>query len=135
MQVISKSLAQTKNIAMQYAATLKAGDIVLLTGDLGAGKTEFTKGVVNYFCRGAQVTSPTFNIVNQYNCGNQVIYHFDFYRINSPDELVAIGIEEYLYSGAICIIEWPERAPELLQNLQVKNVKINKDRNMRIINF
>lgn len=135
MQEVSKSLAQTKKIAMQYAATLKAGDIVLLTGDLGAGKTEFTKGVVEFFSKGAKVTSPTFNIVNQYNCPSQVIYHFDFYRINSEDELYAIGIEEYLYSGAICIIEWPERAPELLKNLQVKNVKINKDGNLRIINF
>ncbi len=134
MEYFSSSAQKTKEIAKQFAATLHAGDIVELRGDLGAGKTEFAKGVVEYFGGGTAV-SPTFNIVNEYKCKNITIYHFDFYRIKDISELIAIGIEEYLFSGAICLIEWPERAEELLDGLNIKTVLITKTENGRKIDF
>lgn len=133
MEYISKNLKQTTKIAKEYAKTLKAGDIVLLNGDLGAGKTMFTKGIVEYLSNGNDdAISPTFTIVNEYNC-HPPVYHFDFYRIKSEDELFAIGIEEYLFSNGICIIEWPERAPNLLRNIKSKKVEIIKENDYRII--
>lgn len=134
MEYISKDLSQTTKIAKEYAKTLEKGDIVLLNGDLGAGKTMFTKGIVEYFSNGNDIAiSPTFTIVNEYNNCQPPIFHFDFYRIKSEEELFAIGIEEYLFSNGICIIEWPERAPNLLQNIKSKKVEIIKENNYRII--
>ncbi len=133
MEYLSKSQNDTIKIAKLYAKTLKSGDIVLLKGDLGAGKTVFTKGIVEHFSKGKEdAVSPTFTIVNQYNT-DPTLYHFDFYRINSEDELIAIGIEEYLYSDAICIIEWPERAPNILRSVITKTVDITKQGGNRII--
>lgn len=133
MEYISKSEKDTLNFAYNYAKTLKSGDIVLLDGDLGAGKTVFTKGIVNYFSARQEVAvSPTFTIVNEYNTSPKV-YHFDFYRIKSEDELIAIGIEEYLYGGGICIIEWPERAPNILSGVNTKTIKILKNGEERVI--
>lgn len=133
MEYISKNLKQTTKIAKEYAKTLKPGDVILLDGDLGAGKTMFTKGIVEYFSQGKDsAISPTFTIVNEYNC-HPPIFHFDFYRIKSEDELFAIGIEEYLFLNGICIIEWPERAPSLLKNINSKKVEIIKEKDYRII--
>ena len=135
MKYISNNFTDTNNFAKEYAKTLKSGDVVLLDGDLGAGKTVFTKGIVEYFSNGTQVAvSPTFTIVNEYPCKTPV-YHFDFYRIKTEDELIAIGIEEYLYGGGICIIEWPERAPNILADINCKKVKIIKDNEKRIIEY
>lgn len=135
MKYISKSLQDTINFAKDYAKNLNPGDVVVLYGDLGAGKTAFTKGIVEYFSNGQEVAvSPTFTIVNQYNCSPPV-YHFDFYRINSEDELFAIGIEEYLYGNGICVIEWPERAPNILADINYKIVTIKKHNNKREIEY
>ena len=126
IKLISNNEIETKKIAKEYALKLDAGSIVLLEGDLGAGKTAFVKGVVESFGGNAnEVTSPTFTIVNQYSYGEKVIYHFDLYRIESVDELYNIGIEEYFYSGAICFVEWPERAPELFDDT-CKKIEILK---------
>lgn len=135
MKYISNNYSDTINFAKQFAKTLKAGDVVLLDGDLGAGKTVFTKGIVEYFSNGAEVAvSPTFTIVNEYAC-TPPVYHFDFYRIKSEDELYAIGIEEYLYGEGVCIVEWPERAPNVLAEINCKKVKIIKDNNKRVIEY
>ena len=131
---ISNNELETRKIAREYAQNLDKGSIILLKGDLGAGKTAFVKGVVEAFNGNTnQVTSPTFTIVNQYNLQEATVFHFDLYRIKSVDELYGIGIEEYFYSGAICFIEWPERAPELFDK-SVKTVEILKiDDNKREI--
>ena len=135
MEYITRNEDQTQKIAYEFAKTLNRGDVVILRGDLGAGKTVFTKGIVEYFSNGTQVAvSPTFTIVNEYPCKTPV-YHFDFYRIKTEDELIAIGIEEYLYGGGICIIEWPERAPNILADINCKKVKIIKDNEKRIIEY
>lgn len=133
MKYVSKSPKQTNELAAEFAKSLHAGDVIILQGDLGAGKTEFVKGVVNYFDKSATAISPTFTIVNEYSCAGKMIYHFDFYRIKSEDELYAIGIEEYLFGDAICFIEWPERAPNLLSQINYKTIKIEKNGNDRII--
>ena len=109
-EFISNSAEETLAIASNFAKTLSRGDIVLLDGDLGAGKTVFVKGVANAFSNGKVVAvSPTFVIVNVYDTDPE-IYHFDLYRINDVSELDAIGAEEYFYGGGICFVEWPERA-------------------------
>ena len=136
-EFISKSQEQTMEIAKDFAKSLSVGDIVLLNGDLGAGKTVFVKGVTNYFSSGKAVAvSPTFLIVNVYET-TPTIYHFDLYRIEDMSELDAIGAEEYLFGDGISFVEWPERAngyfPSSSKKIEIK--KINKnERLIRIEN-
>lgn len=119
-EFISKSESDTLEFARRFATKLKPGDIVLLGGDLGAGKTVFTKGIVGALSHGKEVAvSPTFVIVNTYKT-TPVVNHFDLYRIEDVSELEAIGIEEYLYSDGICIVEWAERASELFPSYAIE---------------
>ena len=119
-EFISNSSAETLEIASNFAKTLSRGDIVLLDGDLGAGKTVFVKGVVNAFSNGKVIAvSPTFVIVNVYETDPE-IYHFDLYRINDVSELDAIGAEEYFYGDGISFVEWPERAKGMFPSSAIK---------------
>lgn len=102
---ISDSLEETEKIAEDFAKTLKSGDIVLLSGDLGAGKTQFTKGVAKGLGINDTIPSPTFTIMNSYE---NRLFHFDLYRLHSFEELMNVGAEEFLYSNGISILEWPE---------------------------
>ncbi len=102
---ISNSLEETEKIAEDFAKTLKSGDIVLLSGDLGAGKTQFTKGVAKGLGINDTIPSPTFTIMNSYE---NRLFHFDLYRLHSFEELINVGAEEFLYSNGISILEWPE---------------------------
>lgn len=130
-ELISKSVKETYKIAKDIAKNLKAGDIILLRGDLGAGKTHFVKGIVNALGGDdVAVTSPTFTIINEYKTKTLNIYHFDLYRIENFNELFNIGYEEYFYGSGVCFVEWPERAEELFSNN--KTIKILKiDENSR----
>ena len=121
---ISNSYLDTVKIAKEFSKSVNSGDIILLKGDLGAGKTAFVKAFVkNFDVSDNIVTSPTFTIVNEYNIKDKRIYHFDLYRIKDVSELYNIGIEEYLYSDAICFVEWPERAIELFnKNVIIVNI-------------
>ena len=121
--IITKSEKETNKVAANFAKTCKKGDIVLLFGDLGAGKTVFSKGFVSAFSKSA-VTSPTFTIINTYE-GKIPVYHFDLYRIEDEGELDLIGILDYLYGDGICLIEWPERAPNAFPK-NSKKVEIKK---------
>lgn len=129
----SCSNVETIEIAKKFAKTLNPGDVVLLDGDLGAGKTVFSKGIVSELSDGREIAiSPTFVIVNEYKT-NPIVYHFDLYRVSDESELYAIGIEEYLYSDAICLVEWPSRAMGIFSQKTI-NVKILKiDDEKRII--
>lgn len=110
----SDSEEDTIRFARSWAAGLKPGDVVALQGDLGAGKTHFVKGVAQALeIKKHNVQSPTFSLINEYG-GNPPLYHFDCYRMESVREALEIGIEEYLYGGGVCIIEWPERVQPLL---------------------
>ncbi len=104
---ISNSENDTMKFANLLASKLKIGDTIVLSGDLGSGKTKFTEGFLSYFGLSEEISSPTFTIVNEY-CKNGInIYHFDVYRLSSSDEFYAIGGDQYFDNG-ICIIEWGE---------------------------
>ena len=104
---ISKSEADTIAFAKEFAKTLNKDDIIVLCGDLGAGKTKFTQGILEFFGLGDDISSPTFTIVNEYKNDEISIYHFDVYRLNNEDDFYDIGGDEYLGNG-LCIIEWGE---------------------------
>lgn len=125
----SKSNEETQKIASEFAKSLKPSDIVLLDGDLGAGKTVFCKGIVSSLSNGTEIAvSPTFVILNIYNT-TPPVYHFDLYRIGDISELDAIGAEEYFYGNGISLIEWPSRALQMFPNSSIKVTieKINDD--------
>ncbi|MBC8535231.1 tRNA (adenosine(37)-N6)-threonylcarbamoyltransferase complex ATPase subunit type 1 TsaE [Feifania hominis] len=109
----TESREQTVAAGRDFARVLRRGDIVAFSGDLGAGKTAFCEGIASLLCPGAEVSSPTFVIVQEYE-GNIPIFHFDLYRIGSFDELYNIGFFDYLERGGVCLIEWSENIPELL---------------------
>ncbi len=132
-KIISKNIDDTMNIAQKLAKHLKCSDIIVLTGNLGTGKTYFTKGILKHFIQIDEVSSPTFTIVNEYS-SNPIIYHFDVYRLENTDEFINIGGEEYFQNG-ICIIEWGERISDVLPKefLQIKFEMI--DENTRCLEF
>ena len=121
----SHNSSETMKFASELASTLHVGDVVVLSGELGAGKTKFTEGFLKYFGLDNQISSPTFSIVNEYKKDNIHIYHFDVYRLEDVDEFYAIGGEEYFSSG-ICIIEWGEIIEEALPNNYIK-ITFEKD--------
>ena len=129
MEFISKSEKQTQEIAFEYAKTLSKGDVILLSGDLGAGKTAFTKGVCKYFNIDG-VTSPTYAYLNVYG---DLVYHYDCYRLSCGEDAVMLGLTDYFKGDNICIIEWAENILDVLPE-QVKKVEIQKiDENTRRI--
>lgn len=93
---------------------LSAGEVVALTGDLGAGKTEFTKGLAQGLNYQEEVTSPTFALLQEYHGGRLPVFHLDFYRLESAAEVLDLGWDELLERGGVVVVEWPERFPELL---------------------
>lgn len=110
---VSHSISQTQRCGSQLAQHLVPGTVILLEGDLGAGKTTFTKGIASGLGVEGYVNSPTFTLVNEYE-GRLPVYHLDCYRLNSGQEALDFGIEEYLYGDGVTIIEWPERISEVL---------------------
>ena len=130
MKYISKSLKQTLEIGENFAKTLTAGDVVLLHGDLGAGKTAFTKGVAKGLGVLEEITSPTYAYMNDYD---GKLYHYDCYRLSSGEDAEALGLTDYFYMKGICLIEWAQNIADVLPR-NVKRVKIEKiDENTRKI--
>ena len=123
--IISSSPNNTLEYGKKLASLLKKGDIVVLCGELGAGKTKFVQGFLQHFNLQDEISSPTFNIVNEYIFENTNIYHFDVYRLEDSDEFYAIGGEEYFEKG-ICLIEWGELIEDILPENHIKIV-FNKD--------
>lgn len=101
-------------LGSEFASKARSGDVFALVGNLGAGKTHWTKGFVAAIDPTAAVTSPTFAIVNEYRGGKDAVLHFDFHRLKSADELIALGWDEYLDEGAIVICEWADLFPEIM---------------------
>ncbi len=117
---------ETLKIAQDLAMTAKRGDVFLLCGDLGAGKTVFAKGFAKGLFIKEDVTSPTFTIINEYYSGLLPLYHFDVYRISSSDEMYETGFEERFYGDGVCLIEWAELISDCLPDNAVC-ITIKKD--------
>ena len=115
--------------AQAFAKKLTAGSVVCLRGEMGAGKTVFTKGLCCALGVADYVTSPTFTVVNEYEGTKFRIFHFDMYRIEDEDELLEIGFEEYLGAGGICVIEWPQNVSNSLpkKRFEVEIIKCGND--------
>ena len=119
---ISRSAEDTKNFARDYARTLKGGDVVLLNGDMGAGKTVFAKGVAQGLGIDDEVLSPTYAYMNDY--GGK-LYHYDCYRFSSGAQAEALGLCDYFYGDGVCLIEWAENIKDVLPE-NCKTVTIEK---------
>lgn len=122
---ITNNENETIEFAYNFAKNLKKGDIIILSGELGSGKTKFVQGVLKYFNLEDEISSPTFTIVNEYIAENMNIYHFDLYRLEDIDEFYAIGGEEY-FSKGICIFEWGEILESELKDKYIK-ISYEKD--------
>ena len=131
----SHSEAETMNFAYNLASKLNIGDVIVLSGNLGSGKTKFTEGFLKFFNLDKEISSPTFTIVNEYKNNNICIYHFDVYRLEDVDEFYAIGGEDYFSSG-ICIIEWGEIIEQALPKdyIKISFEKDDSDENVRHLN-
>lgn len=133
---ISKNELDTKNFAKKFASILKPTDVVVLTGELGSGKTKFVEGFLSFFGLENEISSPTFTIVNEYKKDNINIYHFDVYRLEDSSEFYEIGGEEYFSSG-ICLIEWGEMIIDSLPKNYIHIIfqKDDNDENIRTLNI
>ena len=105
---------ETVRLGMRLAREARPGMIWCLDGDLGAGKTAFTRGIARGLGIGAPIVSPTFTILKVYEDGRLPLYHFDVYRLEGPEELEAIGYEEYFYGAGLTVVEWPSQVEELI---------------------
>src|SRR5206468_9529102 len=115
----SNSVEQTEAAARGFASRLGAGAVVALQGDLGAGKTHFTKGIVDALGSEADVTSPTFTLVHEYPGGRLPVYHFDFFRLEDAQSAMRLGLDEFFFADGVSIVEWPGRFPALLRHERV----------------
>jgi tRNA threonylcarbamoyladenosine biosynthesis protein TsaE len=111
---ISNSPAETEAIGRQVAENIGVGSVLALKGDLGSGKTLFVKGVVDGLGSSADVTSPTFTIVHEYRGGRLPLYHFDLFRVENPQALARLGLDDYFFGDGISVIEWADRFPEFV---------------------
>jgi tRNA threonylcarbamoyladenosine biosynthesis protein TsaE len=122
---ISKSSEETRAMGARWARSAFPGQIICLDGDLGAGKTVFAQGFAEGLGIKAAVTSPTFTILQIYRGGRIPLYHFDVYRIEEPEEMEAIGYEEYFFGDGICLVEWSENIEELIPP-EADRIRINR---------
>ena len=112
MLTVTNSAAETRALGEKLASRLKAGDVVVLEGELGAGKSELARGIARGLGVTETVTSPSFTILNVYESGRCPLYHFDWYRLESEVELYELGMDEYLGGDGIAVVEWAERCPD-----------------------
>ena len=115
-EYITNSAQQTEQLGEKLGQILKPGTVLAYTGDLGAGKTAFTRGLARGLEIPERITSPTFTIVNEYEGGRLPLFHFDMYRLGSSDELFDIGWEDYLVRGGVCAVEWSENVDDVLDS-------------------
>lgn len=134
INIKSTSSNQTMHIAKILAKYLSKGDTIVLTGELGSGKTKFTEGFLSFFGLEKEISSPTFNIVNEYISNSVNLYHFDVYRLSDTEEFYAIGGEEYFEKG-ICLIEWGELIEDALpfEYMHISFEKLEDEPDSRIL--
>lgn len=136
INIKSNNTSKTLRLGKSLSKLLTKGDIVVLSGELGSGKTKFVEGFLQNYGLENEISSPTFNIVNEYSSSDTSIYHFDVYRLEDSDEFYAIGGEEYFEKG-ICLIEWGELISDVLPKDYI-HITIHKDsidENSRIFEF
>ena len=111
---ISNNPAETEEIGRRFANNVDMGSVLALEGDLGSGKTQFTKGLVAGLGSSIPVTSPTFTIIHEYPGGCLPVYHFDFFRLVDQESVARLGLDDYLFGDGISVIEWADRFPEFI---------------------
>jgi tRNA threonylcarbamoyladenosine biosynthesis protein TsaE len=136
--IVSNSIEQTLQIGFTLGKLIQPGDVITLSGDLGAGKTTLTKGIAKGLGINTSVSSPTFTIIKEYTEGNLPLYHFDLYRLgeNAIDE--DLGYDDYIYGNGVCVIEWSQYIEELLPTNRLNIVVTHKDNELeqvRTLNF
>ena len=132
MEFITHSPAETEAVGEALARVLQPGTVLAYEGDLGAGKTAFTRGLARGLGSDEPVTSPTYTIVNEYLSGRLPLFHFDMYRLGSADELWDIGWEDYLERGGVCAVEWSENVAEAMENAIRIRIEKTGDESRRI---
>ena len=132
MEFITSSPGETEKVGEALAKILQPGAVIAYRGDLGAGKTAFTRGLARGLGSTEQVTSPTYTIVNEYLSGRMPLFHFDMYRLGSADELFDIGWEDYLERGGVCAVEWSENVEDALEDPIIVNIEKLGEESRRI---
>ena len=131
---VTNSPEETEELGRRLGETAEPGMVIAFTGDLGAGKTAFTRGLARGLGIRDRVTSPTFTIVNEYEGGRLPLFHFDMYRLASADELFDIGWEDYLARGGVCAVEWSENVADALEPDAIRvDIRRGAGENDRII--
>ncbi len=133
MEFITHSPAQTEQLGQKLGQSLPAGTVIAYRGDLGAGKTAFTRGLARGLGITDPVTSPTYTIVNEYTSGRLPLFHFDMYRLHSVDDLFDIGWDDYLERGGICAVEWSENVAEAMENALIVTIEKTGEESRKII--
>ena len=135
MKIKLKGLEETKDFGIKLGKLLKAGDILCLNGDLGAGKTTLSKSIGLGLAVEEYITSPTFNLINEYN-GRLTMYHFDVYRLEGVDDLYDLGFDEYFYGHGVCLIEWANKIEGIIPEERiVLDIEKGQDLDERIISI
>ena len=128
MEFITNSPEETEAVGQRLGKQLLPGTVIAYLGDLGAGKTAFTRGLARGLGAGESVTSPTYTIVNEYLSGRLPLFHFDMYRLASSDDLWDIGWEDYLERGGVCAVEWSENVADAMEDaITVRIEKLGED--------
>lgn len=128
MEYITNSPEETERVGAALGAVLTPGTILAYEGDLGAGKTAFTRGLARGLGATEQVTSPTYTIVNEYLSGRMPLFHFDMYRLSCSDDLWDIGWEDYLERGGVCAVEWSENVADAMEDAIIVRIeKLGED--------
>ena len=132
MEYITNSPSETEAVGEALGKVLRPGTVIAYRGDLGAGKTAFTRGLARGLGAAEPVTSPTYTIVNEYLSGRMPLFHFDMYRLASSDELFDIGWEDYLERGGVCAVEWSENVDDAMENALWVTIEKTGDEARRI---
>ena len=132
MEFFTDSPKETEKLGQALGAVLQPGTVLAYEGDLGAGKTAFTRGLARGLGAVEAVTSPTYTIVNEYLSGRMPLFHFDMYRLTSADDLWDIGWEDYLDRGGICAVEWSENVREALEDAVIVRIEKTGEESRRI---
>lgn len=120
MEININNEAATREYGHQLAKELKPGQVVALSGDLGAGKTTLTKAIAEGLNVDEPISSPTFAIIKEYTSGDLPLYHFDVYRLGDPEEMYNLGYEDYFYGEGVCVVEWADIISDLIPEDAIK---------------